>query len=537
MDTRFQEPTVQIFNIENDVKPEAAIKTRARSNAITKKKDTKITCHKKKKRHSGSRKSVTIPSSNYSESEISILTPPSHQTILPIISNKTSDDSSGDSQIGILLFKDKLLTIIDSFNVTQKELDELLPINTQAFPYPPEISFDSDNTIISATFTQLIIALTDPNKTDVDFQNNFLISFPSYSEPKKVLAALYLRFFINIHHPDSNIKDKSYLSLVQNRIIRIMSKWMSSFQSHFTDPMILSFDKFLDAISDNKSLAVQHQIIQNALKRLRGERQRSIVYRDVDPPPMKLPKTPERDWIIVNIPPEELARQVTLLHSSFYRAIEPGEILSSIWGSKMNYSNNSNFKKLINHFDSFSTIVVVSILSYEETRERAEIHSFWIDVCKYCRRLNNFHALFSVITGLQHPAIKRLKETVELSLKSKSKRKTFFEQAIALCSNDDNYGNYRNALTTVQQPCIPFVGCFQRDLIYIHEMSPDIINGMINLHKCNEAVKVLVKMSEFQSCTYPFQSHPKIQEIITKIPNEIKNETLMRISMQREAKK
>ena len=487
-----------------------------------------VSGYKKRHRVRGQHGSISVHENNKGET-FTCFTPPTTYILNGISKPAEEDDST-------LPYKDCLLQILHVLRFKSEELDKLLCINSQRYPESSQIIFNPNRTIFYASFSQLIIALTNPSATDINFQNSFLISFPSFAEPRVFLAALFLRFFINTNYPKANITSLDNYQLMRNRVIRILSKWMDSFPYHFTTKMINAIEEFLKLIDDEQNLKLQKQIMIKSLQRVCGK-SKSLIRRVSESPPLILPTDiPENEWTLTDIPPQELARQITLLHSKYYTEVKPGEILASIWGEKIS-CGFKNFSKLIQHFNSFSNNVSISILVPASPHVRAKLFSFWIDVAYNCYKLNNFHGMFSIISGLIHPSVKRLKETIGFTFRTFSKRKSYFQEMENICDISNDFENYRNVFKNVAGPCVPFIGCFQKDLIYIQETYDDNIKGLINFKKCDECVKIYEKIAKYQSEKYNFTEHPTIQILITDIPIEIDMKVLMNVSIRREPKK
>lgn len=483
---------------------------------------------RKLRRNMGERRSILVRETNMEES-ILRFTPPAAHVINGISKPIDSDDLT-------LPYKECLLHVLHVLRFKAEELEAISCVNVQRFPESSQIIFNPNGEIHYASFSQLIIALTNPSVTDINFQNSFLISFPSFVEPRTFLAALFLRFFINLSYPKSNITTVENFQLMRNRVIRILSKWMDSFPYHFSNKMIRAIEEFLKLIDEAQNFKIQKQIMFKSLERLHGK-SRVLIRRVMEQPPLILPPDkPEDEWELIDIPPEELARQITLLHSKYYVQIEPSEILKSIWGDKISCGSNS-FSKLNQHFNSFSNYVSISILLPALPQVRAKVFSFWIDVAGYCYNLNNYHGMFCIISGLIHPSVKRLKDTKCLVFRSFSKRKSCFHEMESICNISNNFENYRNMFNNVRGPCVPFIGCFQKDLVYLQETLDDKIDSLINFRKCDECVKIFEKISKHQSERYNFTEQQTIQMLITDIPIEIDIKVLMNVSFKREPKK
>ncbi|KAH0791969.1 RasGEF domain containing protein [Histomonas meleagridis] len=432
----------------------------------------------------------------------------------------------------------ELITVLEGMNFPKSEIDSILQVNIQRFPESSQIFLEPNGSVSCASFPQLIIALTTPDVSNVEFQTKFLISFPSFAPPYRVLACLFARFFANINCSRSNISSKKNLLLVRAIITRLLSKWLVLTKYQFTDSMINSIKTFLNVIEKDESLRVQRQIVEGSLKKFEGSKLNKI-HREKEYPEMILPKTPPNTWVVTSIPPEELARQLALLHSRTYRKIKPTEVLTMIWGDNKT-GGSPNINKLIHHFNLFSNFTTLTIIMPTTAQKRAEVYTFWIEVASHCLRLKNYHALFSIVFGLMHRSIERLSDTLKISLKN-TKTKTTFFQLRKLCSVESNYANYRSLiqtqLTALVDPCVPFIGCFQKDLVYVQETYPNTINGLINFKKCTECVKLIDQISSFQNMRYNFKRCKQIQNIITELPPETDNVVLMKLSTTRETRR
>ncbi|OHT08436.1 RasGEF domain containing protein [Tritrichomonas foetus] len=427
------------------------------------------------------------------------------------------------------------LTILEPLNFSQEEIEKLSHVNTQRFPESSELFLDPDGIILAASFNQLIIFLTHPQASSLDFQQQFLISFPSFTSPTKVLAAIIMRFFANVNYSGCNIANEKELKLIRYRITRIISKWLSLTKYQFTEQMIYAIDIFCQVITTENGLQAQERIIEIAIMSFKGMNNNvtTLTYKSGTPSSC-LPHGDASKWKLTKIPPIETARQITLLHSQIFRSIKPTEILAVIWGDKKS-GGSPNITKLIQHFNAFSNVVMLTVLFPKKSKKRALVHAHWVAVAYHCYEIHNFHAMFSIVFGLTHPSIERLSKTVARSAKICGK-KFVFSNMKELCKFDNDYHNYREMIANTMEPCVPFIGCIQKDLIYVQESFQNTIYDLINFKKCIECVSLLQKITRFQNERYNFELSEKIQTLITNIPLETDNVILMKLSMSREVR-
>ena len=184
----------------------------------------------------------------------------------------------------------------------------------------------------------------------------------------------------------------------------------------------------------------------------------------------------------VNLDIERLAGKLTLRDSTMFRAIPPTEYLSDIF----KYYSPNNEKRLQAFIDLSNAErwwVCTEIVNERSLHVRAKIIKMFIRLASCCRQLNNFNAMFSVISGLDHASVSRLKTTWD---RVPTKYKRIMNEIKTYLNPMRNMGEYRTLLKTVSEsgiPCIPMFPIVQKDLAVIHMSNSTHVDGMINFDK------------------------------------------------------
>lgn len=146
--------------------------------------------------------------------------------------------------------------------------------------------------------------------------------------------------------------------------------------------------------------------------------QREMKIQFNKPPPQPIlppgfnPNAPRASVKLMEIDPQEMARQLTLIEYSLYRAIKPQECLGQAWNKKTSRDDKAkNIMLMIQRFNQVSHWVTTEIVKASNIRERAAILARFIDIAHYCEKLNNYNATMEIVSGLQCSAIFRLKHT------------------------------------------------------------------------------------------------------------------------------
>ncbi|KAH0788504.1 RasGEF domain containing protein [Histomonas meleagridis] len=496
--------------------------------------------HAHRKKHRKVRK-VDAKTTDFSKMQCPHSSSMPHSSLIQSLnpfSGEQSDDDNSMNDLGISIINPNVNPVVLFYNILDihgETQDELERLNTAVFMEKSEYIGDSTQPQ-AASFNQLILFLTSPDSPNIEFQKMFLMTFSSFSTPPKLLAALLTRYYCDITVPESNIKSEEELKQVRVRVVRILSSWSKMSPSQFTDDMIHALHEFLKVIENDPNCKMQVNVLSSSLDGLRGKEIKTVRKTSVAAPqPIigdELPKT------ILDVDPVELARQASILHNAIFCRIGSLELLTMIWGTKKGGSQNVD--ELTEHFDMFSRYVQLTVIQGEDVKERAKVFKHWVETAIAFREMNNFHGVFTVVCALTHRSVLRMKETVKASLKLLARpMKKQYEQLVELCMFQNDFHNYREVLEHVHsnEPCVPFIGSLQRDLIYVQNSYPNKIEGLTNVQKCQACVSLLKLVERFQNLRYQFQEVKEIQELITTFPELPDTTEMMKLSMEKEPKK
>lgn len=467
---------------------------------------------------------------------------------LVISSNPIYDESEEDESDppAVLSESDKKLNeLYDILEIPPEKREELAKINTAPLYDPKEFRMDpASNSPSAASFTQLILWITDLKVRPRD-QAVFLRTFPSFETPANVMAALLTRYYANPKAENSNVRDERELRLLRCRILSLLSVWMKNRVSYQweNNHNIEAIEKFIDFVKGEETgrseinSSARVLVLQAALDVLKGG-ESVVITSFEEPPALCLPNLPEKEWMIEMIEPAELARQVTIYHKEIFQRIGHTELFAAIWGTKKS-GEAKNLAEMTEHFDRFSRYVQVSIICAQEPKERARLYWYWVEVAEEFRKIRNFHGMFSVMCGVTHRSVERLWRTMKLVSKASKKEKKMLEDLTDLIDFGANYGNYRTMLAglTGDYPCVPFIGCFQKDLVYVQESFPNLVDGLINVKKCHECFDLVTFVMQKQDKGhYDFTFYTRIRELITTMRGLPETAQIMKLSMAAEPK-
>ncbi|KAJ3171932.1 hypothetical protein HDU87_008182 [Geranomyces variabilis] len=213
---------------------------------------------------------------------------------------------------------------------------------------------------------------------------------------------------------------------------------------------------------------------------------------------------------------EDIARQLNILEAEIFSRIKPRDLLQHIWSRTYKGQHAASVAASIGHFNFISSWVTTRILAQRKVKTRAQVLGKFMKIAQVLRNSNNYNTLMAVLAGINSGAVLRLRQTRKFLQERQSYRN---HQALEkLMSSDRSFALYRQALRMSELPCIPYLGVFLRDLVYIDENKDKRRDGSINLAKFLLMGDVILMILNFQQVPYDVIRNPYIATLILSQP-------------------
>ncbi|BGP51674.1 Ras guanine nucleotide exchange factor bud5 [Rhodotorula kratochvilovae] len=230
---------------------------------------------------------------------------------------------------------------------------------------------------------------------------------------------------------------------------------------------------------------------------------------------------------VTELDPLELARQLTIMEARVYGAIRADELLGAGNGAAGGKSGAeaarvaeaTNVRKMSALSTRLTGWITETILGEQDQKRRTSLVKFFIKLGDRLLSLANYNALFAVFTALNSSTITRLRKTWDGLA---PKYRAIFETLRKATDHGRNYAEYRQKIRQAVPPCLPFVGLFLTDLIFVFEgnraerpspADPSLL--LINFDRYHKMARIVGELQRFQA-PYALVGVPELQAYLSQ---------------------
>jgi son of sevenless-like protein len=360
----------------------------------------------------------------------------------------------------------------------------------------------------------------------LDLVSAFLIGYRTFASPTELLDRLIQAFHAS--GPSGTLRKSNggeSGGTTRLCICNFLSKWIDFHLHDFLADTNL-VNKLITFLDSNMQAHVPHNertAIEKVKTTIKKKTRDVTVNSDENYPPSILPPLfrvvsigLNAPFLVMDFDKTELARHLCTMEFEAFSRILPTECLGQAWNKKNKETKAPNITAIIKRFNEVSCWVSSMLVTTEELKARTAVLARFIEIADECRQFNNFNSVVAIVSGLESSAVHRLKKTWA-GLPSHITET--FEQLKNLMSTEKNYLTYRNVVKLANPPCIPYLGVFLTDLVFIDE-APDVLqpSGLINFDKWYKVAWVVREIRKFQVTHYSFRSCPEVLRTLIHLP-------------------
>ena len=187
---------------------------------------------------------------------------------------------------------------------------------------------------------------------------------------------------------------------------------------------------------------------------------------------------------------DHFVRDISLRSRLLYDQINVRHLFHQAWEK----NKGPTVAKFIQFTNVITDLVGESILAVKSHEDKARLISFWIEMALHAFTLNDLNQPIAILSALDKFEIAHMKKAWEQVNPSLVLKK---EGLSDLYCPFQNFGKMRHHIATLEAnntDFVPMMGLYLKDLLFVDEGNPSIVNDRINIEKIKLLVKTLGKI-------------------------------------------
>ncbi|KAF6299507.1 Rap guanine nucleotide exchange factor like 1 [Rhinolophus ferrumequinum] len=218
-------------------------------------------------------------------------------------------------------------------------------------------------------------------------------------------------------------------------------------------------------------------------------------YEALVPLPEEIQVSPG-DTEIHRVEPEDVANHLTAFHWELFRCVHELEFVDYVFHGERGRRETANLELLLQRCSEVTHWVATEVLLCEAAGKRAQLLKKFIKIAAICKQNQDLLSFYAVVMGLDNAAVSRLRLTWE---KLPGKFKNLFRKLENLTDPCRNHKSYREVISKMKPPVIPFVPLILKDLTFLHEGSKTLVDGLVNIEKLHSVAEKVRTVRKYRS--------------------------------------
>lgn len=225
---------------------------------------------------------------------------------------------------------------------------------------------------------------------------------------------------------------------------------------------------------------------------------------------------------------EEVANQLVVFDWELFSCVHEVEFICYVFHGEQSRWRPLNLELVLQRCSEVQHWVATEILQCQSLPKRIQLLRKFIKIAALCKQQQDLLSFLAVVLGLDNPALSRLRLTWE-GLPGKFRKQ--FQQFEGIADPSRNHKSYRDLLSSLRPPLIPFTPLLLKDLTFLHESCKTFHGELVNfekMHKVAEMVRTIrrYRCSQLAMDTETSPSHLQTKAYVRQL-QVIDNQNLL----------
>uniref|UniRef100_A0A3Q1BI30 Ras-GEF domain-containing protein n=1 Tax=Amphiprion ocellaris TaxID=80972 RepID=A0A3Q1BI30_AMPOC len=177
---------------------------------------------------------------------------------------------------------------------------------------------------------------------------------------------------------------------------------------------------------------------------------------------------------------EEVSNQLVVFDWELFSCVHEVEFVCYVFHGEQSRWRPLNLELVLQRCSEVQHWVATEILQCQSLPKRIQLLRKFIKIAALCKQQQDLLSFLAVVLGLDNPAVSRLRLTWE-GLPGKFRKQ--FQQFESIADPSRNHKSYRDLITSLRPPLIPFTPLLLKDLTFLHESCKTFHGELVNFEK------------------------------------------------------
>ncbi|KAM9391835.1 rap guanine nucleotide exchange factor-like 1 [Pholidichthys leucotaenia] len=210
---------------------------------------------------------------------------------------------------------------------------------------------------------------------------------------------------------------------------------------------------------------------------------------------------------------EEVANQLVVFDWELFSCVHEVEFVCYVFHGEQSRWRPLNLELVLQRCSEVQHWVATEILQCQSLPKRIQLLRKFIKIAALCKQQQDLLSFLAVVLGLDNPAINRLRLTWE-GLPGKFRKQ--FQQFEGIADPSRNHKSYRDLITSLRPPLIPFTPLLLKDLTFLHESCKTFHGELVNFEKMHKVAEMVRNIRRYRSTQLAMDTETSPSHLQTK---------------------